>query len=153
MITPTWVPELIGWLFLVTNTGRLVAYFPQIFAAARCDAGARSVSLLTWGYFAVAHFTALLYAVFVLRDSRSIAIFCGNFVVTLVLVAIVARKRAALSHAVARNETPGTSAGKIRLLRATQEEQPGQQACRSRIRRQRIRLAPDRGCERNRRAV
>lgn len=93
MNTPTWIPELIGWLFLVTNTGRLVAYFPQIFAAARCDAGARSVSLLTWSYFAVAHFTALLYAIFVLRDPYSIAIFCGNFVVTLVLVVVVARKR------------------------------------------------------------
>jgi uncharacterized protein with PQ loop repeat len=90
---PAFWSTAIGWLFLVTNAGRLLAYFPQIVAAARCDSGARSVSILTWSYFAFAHLTALLYAILVLRDSRSTWIFAGNFVVTLILVAIVFLKR------------------------------------------------------------
>jgi hypothetical protein len=85
--------SVIGWLFLIANSGRLLAYLPQIVAAARCDAGAKSVSLLTWGYFAFAHLTALLYAMFVLHDEKSVWIFSGNFVVTVVLVAIVYVKR------------------------------------------------------------
>lgn len=128
MTAPTWIPELIGWLFLVTNAGRLLAYFPQIVAAARCDAGARSVSLLTWSYFAFAHFTALLYAIYVLGDSRSIGIFCGNFVVTLVLVAIVVVKRRRHRRAgrieAARKARAG---GKVRPLPPRRTERPGRQ--------------------------
>jgi len=90
--------SVIGWLFLVANAGRLLAYFPQIVAAARCDSGARSVSILTWSYFAFAHSTALLYAIFVLHDTRSVWIFTGNLVVTLILVAIVCLKRRRHSH-------------------------------------------------------
>jgi hypothetical protein len=86
-------PAAIGWLFLLANSGRLLAYIPQILAAARCDAGAKSVSVVTWGYFAFAHLTALLYALFVLHDDKSAWIFCGNFLVTVVLVAIVCWKR------------------------------------------------------------
>jgi hypothetical protein len=87
------VVSVVGWLFLAANSGRLIAYLPQIVAAARCDAGARSVSILTWGYFAFAHCTAVLYAVIVLHDTRSTWIFSGNLVVTLVLVGIVCWKR------------------------------------------------------------
>ncbi len=93
MTTESVWTSLIGWLFLIANSGRLLAYLPQIVAAARCDAGAKSVSILTWGYFAFAHLTALLYALFVLHDEKSVWIFSGNFVVTVVLVAIVYMKR------------------------------------------------------------
>ena len=85
--------QLIGWLFLVTNSGRLLAYIPQMVATARCESGARSVSILTWGYFAVAHFSGLLYAIAVLHDTRSIWIFSGNLLVTKILVAIILWKR------------------------------------------------------------
>jgi hypothetical protein len=85
--------QAIAWLFLVTNTGRLLAYLPQIVATLRCGTGARSVSVLTWSYFALAHFSAVLYALYVLRDSRSALIFSGNLAVTLALVAIILWKR------------------------------------------------------------
>jgi uncharacterized protein with PQ loop repeat len=85
--------QLIGWLFLVTNSGRLLAYVPQMVATARCKAGARSVSIVTWAYFAFAHFSGLLYAIAVLRDTRSVWIFSGNLLVTLILVAIILWKR------------------------------------------------------------
>lgn len=88
--------SLVGWLFLIANSGRLLAYFPQIIAAARCDAGAKSVSVITWGYFAFAHLTALLYAIVVLQDPKSVWIFTGNLVVTLILVGIVMWKRRTL---------------------------------------------------------
>jgi uncharacterized protein with PQ loop repeat len=85
--------QLIGWLFLVTNSGRLLAYIPQMVATARCESGARSVSILTWGYFVVAHLSGLLYAITVLHDTRSIWIFSGNLLVTVILVAIILWKR------------------------------------------------------------
>jgi hypothetical protein len=88
----TWV-ELFTWLFLLANAGRFLAYAPQILAAWQCEAGARSVSLLTWSYFAFAHLTALLYAIFVLQDSKSVWIFSGNLFFTLLLVAMLVFKR------------------------------------------------------------
>jgi len=88
---------LVGWLFVLANGGRLLAYIPQIIAAARCDTGAKSVSLLTWAYFAFAHLSALLYAAVVLHDQRSIWIFTGNLIVTLLLVGLLCWKR--LEHA------------------------------------------------------
>jgi hypothetical protein len=90
---PSFWSSAIGLLFVIANAGRLLAYLPQIVAAARCESGAKSVSILTWSYFAFAHLTALLYAIFVLHDPRSVWIFSGNLVVTLILVAIVFRKR------------------------------------------------------------
>lgn len=85
--------ELVGWLFVTTNSGRLLAYLPQIVATVRCRTGAKSVSILTWGYFGIAHFAALLYAIYVLHDSRLTWVFAGNLVVTLILVTIILWKR------------------------------------------------------------
>jgi predicted lysophospholipase L1 biosynthesis ABC-type transport system permease subunit len=85
--------QIIAWLFVVSNTGRLLAYLPQIVATARCRQGARGTSLLTWGYFALAHLSAMLYAVFVLQDDRAAWIFAGNFAVTVILVAVILWKR------------------------------------------------------------
>jgi uncharacterized membrane protein len=85
--------EVITWMFLIANGGRIVAYLPQIMAAWRCPAGAKSVSVLTWSYFAFAHLTALLYALFVLHDSRSVWIFSANLGVTLCLVGLLLYKR------------------------------------------------------------
>jgi Ca2+/Na+ antiporter len=85
--------DLITWMFLIANGGRIVAYLPQIMAAWYCPAGAKSVSVLTWSYFAFAHLTALLYALFVLHDSRSVWIFSGNLIVTVCLVGLLLWKR------------------------------------------------------------
>lgn len=87
-----WV-EILTWLFLLANAGRIVAYVPQIVAAWSCPAGAKSVSILTWSYFAFAHLTALLYAAFVLHDFRSGWIFAGNLSFTVFLVVLLATKR------------------------------------------------------------
>jgi hypothetical protein len=76
-------------MFLIANGGRIVAYLPQIMSTWYCPTGARSVSVLTWSYFAFVHLTALLYALFVLHDSRSVWIFSGNLAVTACLVALL----------------------------------------------------------------
>jgi Ca2+/Na+ antiporter len=85
--------DVITWMFLIGNGGRIVAYLPQIMSAWYCPTGAKSVSVLTWSYFAFAHLTALLYALFVLHDSRSVWIFSGNLAVTACLVALLLWKR------------------------------------------------------------
>ena len=89
--------EIITWLFVAANTGRILAYVPQLVAAWNCKNGATSVSRLTWGYFAFAHLAGILYATYVVNDHRMMLVFCGNFVVCLLLVAIVTWKK--LSHA------------------------------------------------------
>ncbi len=85
--------EILSWVFLVANSGRILAYLPQMIAAWRCPIGARSVSVSTWSYFAFAHLTALLYAVYVLRDFRSAWIFAGNLAATTFLVVLIVWRR------------------------------------------------------------
>jgi uncharacterized protein with PQ loop repeat len=88
-----WI-EILSWLFVASNAARLIAYLPQIRSAWNCPAGAKSVSLLTWSYFAFAHLTALLYSIYVLHDERASWIFAGNLCVTVFLVAVLLVKRA-----------------------------------------------------------
>lgn len=87
-----WI-EVISWIFVVANTGRLLAYLPQFISAWNCPHGAKSVSILTWSYFTFAHCTALLYALVVLQDSKSVWIFAGNLGVTVCLVTLLLWKR------------------------------------------------------------
>lgn len=87
-----WV-DTITWVFLIANTGRLLAYIPQFISAWKCQYGAKSVSILTWSYFMFAHCTAFVYALLVLKDSKSVWIFAGNLVVTMGLVALLLWKR------------------------------------------------------------
>ena len=98
----SWV-EVITWVFLVANTGRLLAYVPQFISAWNCPHGAKSVSILTWSYFTFAHGTALVYAIFVLQDSRSVWIFAGNLGVTVCLVTLLLWKRLTYIRAVRRS--------------------------------------------------
>lgn len=61
--------DVIIWLYLLTNAGRIFTYLPQIHAVWRDTQGARSLSLLTWCSWAVSHVCALLYAVVVAHDA------------------------------------------------------------------------------------
>jgi uncharacterized protein with PQ loop repeat len=104
-----------SWLFVASNTGRLIAYLPQIRSAWNCPAGARSVSLLTWSYFAFAHLTALLYSIYVLHDERASWIFAGNLGVTVFLVTVLLIKRAQFPRRISRS---------VRVDDAVLERQP-----------------------------
>lgn len=114
----SWV-EIITWIFLVANTGRLLAYIPQFISAWNCKHGAKSVSILTWSYFTFAHCTALVYAIFVLKDSKSVWIFAGNLGVTLCLVTLLLWKRMTYIRAVRRSrgaENTKSSTTSVRSL-------------------------------------
>ncbi|HNV58818.1 MAG TPA: hypothetical protein PKH72_04135 [Rhodoferax sp.] len=97
-----WV-DVITWIFVLANTGRLLAYLPQFVSAWNCPHGAKSVSILTWSYFTFAHCTALMYALHVLHDSKSVWIFAGNLGVTLCLVSLLLWKRLTFIRAVRRS--------------------------------------------------
>jgi len=104
-----WI-EVITWLFVVANTGRLLAYLPQFVSAWNCQYGAKSVSILTWSYFTFAHCTALLYALFVLQDSKSVWIFAANLGATVCLVALLLWTRLNYIRAVRRSHSQADAA-------------------------------------------
>ena len=51
---------------------------PQIVAVARDTGGARGVSCITWGLFAVSHISTLAYALLTLGDWRMAMVFGAN---------------------------------------------------------------------------
>lgn len=85
--------EWAAWLYVVTNSIRVFFYAPQIRAVLKAEDGARSVSIVTWSFWAFAHLTAMLYGWFVVHDSAFCAIFAGNLACTTAVTLIVARKR------------------------------------------------------------
>ena len=85
--------DIVSWLFVAANAGRLIGYMPQVVAAWKCKNGAASVSRMTWGYFAFAHFTGILYAMIVIHDLSMALVFLGNFTVCCLLIAIVTWKK------------------------------------------------------------
>lgn len=85
--------ELVSWLFVVTNSFRLLAYLPQILAALKCPNGASAISRVTWSYFALAHLTGHFYSRLVLHDHKMSLVLLGNFLACSTLVVIVTWKR------------------------------------------------------------
>jgi uncharacterized protein with PQ loop repeat len=85
--------KVVSWLFVAANAGRLLGYLPQIVKAWNCQNGASSVSRMTWGYFAFAHATGVLYAMIVIHDLSMALVFFGNFVVCCMLIIIVTWKK------------------------------------------------------------
>ena len=85
--------NLVTWAFFAANAGRIFSYLPQILAAIHCRNGAVAVSRMTWGYFAVAHLTGVLYGLVVIHDHNMALVFLGNFIACCVLVGIVTWKK------------------------------------------------------------
>lgn len=85
--------QAIVWLFVTVNAARTMAYVPQIWAVLRSDDGARGVSTVTWGYFALSHLTGSLYSLDIARDPRLAGVFLGNFVACSVLLGVVVWRR------------------------------------------------------------
>jgi hypothetical protein len=90
--------DMIAWLFVAANASRLLGYLPQVVAAWKCRNGASAVSRMTWGYFAFAHFTGVLYGLVVIHDLSMAAVFLGNFLVCVALLAIVTWKKRRHGH-------------------------------------------------------
>ena len=85
--------ECVAWVYVITNSLRVLFYAPQIRAVLNCEDGARSLSLATWGFWTFANLTATLYGWFVIHDSAFCAIFAGNLACTAAVTLIAARKR------------------------------------------------------------
>ena len=56
------LPDFALAAFVLCNSGRIVAYLPQIICAARDRNGATAVSLTTWSLFAIANLSTASYA-------------------------------------------------------------------------------------------
>ena len=83
----------IGFLYVVVNALRIVFYIPQIMAIARCQNGAVSNSLATWGYFAISHWVAVMYFTIGQRDHLALMISLGNAIAVSVLVGTILWRR------------------------------------------------------------
>jgi hypothetical protein len=86
----------ISWIYLATNTVRIVFYAPQIMAVFRARDGASSVAISTWAFWTFANLTALLYGWMVIHDAGFTLIFAGNFFCTGVVTLVALHKR--LTH-------------------------------------------------------
>lgn len=109
--------DTITAVFVAVNAVRTLAYVPQILAALRCPQGARSVSLMTWGYFLAAHATGAVYSSVVVRDTRLAGVFLGNTVACLALLAVVVWRRR--EHGTARRMTAEAGGGQGPRMRAS----------------------------------
>jgi uncharacterized protein with PQ loop repeat len=98
------ITDIVTWAFFAANGGRILAYIPQLLAAWKCENGAKSVSRMTWSYFAVAHMTGILYGLIVIHNTQMALVFAGNFVVCCLLVGIVTWKKH--RHAPRRAQKP-----------------------------------------------
>jgi hypothetical protein len=85
--------DWVSWMYLATNTLRILFYAPQIRAVFRAEDGASSVSIITWGFWTFANFTAALYGWLVIHDEGFTAIFAGNLVCTAAVTLIASIKR------------------------------------------------------------
>jgi len=85
--------SLIAWAYLLTNAIRVFTYVPQIVAVWRCNDGARSVSLLTWGSWVLSHITAMVYGLTVVVDGFFVAISIVNLLGCGAVTLIAMRRR------------------------------------------------------------
>ena len=85
--------ECVAWIYVITNSLRVFFYAPQIRAVLKCEDGARSLSIATWGFWTFANLTATLYGWFVIHDGAFTAIFAGNLACTAAVTLIATKKR------------------------------------------------------------
>ena len=93
--------QVVTWVFMVANMGRVLAYLPQIHAAATCRNGATGVSRMTWGYFGVAHLAGAVYGLEVAHDLKMVVVFSSNFVACAMVVGLVTWKKRGLAKRLA----------------------------------------------------
>lgn len=81
------------WIFTFMNSVRILAYVPQMLAAAKDTNGASGISYSTWALFLVSHLTTITYAVVCLGDIAMSFIFLGNALACLTIIVITFVKR------------------------------------------------------------
>ncbi len=91
--------------FTVLNGARIFAYLPQIICVHRDQAGASSVSMMTWGMFFSANMATVFYALAVIGDHIMAGVFAANAVACVAIFALILRKR--IAHAWSDSRTDG----------------------------------------------
>jgi len=107
---PAVVVAAIGWIYVVTNAARVLTYVPQIVAVWRCNDGARSISLLTWGSWMVSHLAAIAYGALVVHDMFFMTVSAINFSCCTAVTSIAWQRRRRRM----RKEAIGPVAGALR---------------------------------------
>src|SRR4051812_27864502 len=79
--------------FALLNSGRALAYVPQIARVYRDQNGAAAVSLVTWVLFASSNLATAVYAHAVYSDVIMATVFALNTLACLLVVAFTAMKR------------------------------------------------------------
>jgi hypothetical protein len=88
-----WLSGFVAGAFTLVNALRVLAYVPQIVAAARDANGASGISSATWTLFLISHLTTIAYAIVYLGDMIVALVFFGNAVACLAIIAITLVKR------------------------------------------------------------
>lgn len=88
-----WFRTAVFGAFTLVNSLRILAYVPQMLAAARDANGASGISYTTWSLFLVSHLTTITYAIVYLGDAIMALIFLGNALACLAVIAITSVKR------------------------------------------------------------
>jgi hypothetical protein len=83
----------VGLIYVTVNALRILFYWPQIQAVARCQHGAASNSLTTWGYFCASHWVAVVYFIYGQPDRFALLISLGNALAVFVLLVTIVWKR------------------------------------------------------------
>jgi uncharacterized protein with PQ loop repeat len=79
--------------FALLNSGRALAYVPQIVRVYRDQNGAAAVSLITWAMFASSNLATAVYAHAVYSDALMATVFALNTLACLLVVILTAMKR------------------------------------------------------------
>jgi len=88
--------SVVAWLYLATNSARVITYVPQITAVWRSTDGAQAISILTWTSWVISHVTGILYGVLVMKDTYFVGISLLNLVCCAAVALIAARRRGLL---------------------------------------------------------
>lgn len=111
----------IAWFYLVSNSLRGITYIPQIVVTWRSRDGAKSLSLLTWSAWLVAHVAAILYGL-VLRDVFFTSISLINCTGCALVTSIAVRRRRQwklASRATADSRPPAAAPVPVREKRSS----------------------------------
>jgi hypothetical protein len=85
--------ELAAVVFAACNGVRVLAYFPQIIRLMRDRDVCKGVSFLTWGGFAAANLSTVVYALVAIADWNMAVVFGVNLAFCLAIVLLVCWKR------------------------------------------------------------
>jgi hypothetical protein len=104
-------------MFAVLNSGRAIAYWPQIVSIYRDPGGATAVSLWTWTVFTAANVATVIYALAGLDDVVVAAVFGLNTVGCGAIVALTTYKRSCQRHPFRREQTGDAFMAMVRAWR------------------------------------